>query len=148
MLAEPTGGFLSCDRRLGDLVAVAGQLSIRSSVITAGKTASTSTMGSARLSHCREPARGYTSPDSGALTFQNAPQRAAARARRDRSRAAAYSSNAARSAAATKPWVGRTQAVGHRVIPLVRMNSATTALQSVSHIISPEKLTNCNQLCQ
>ena len=129
--------FLSSDRRLGDLVAVAGRLSIRSSVITAAEAASTPTMGSARLSRCREPARGYTSPDSGALTFQNARQRAAARARRDRSRAAAYSSNAARSAAATKPWVGRTQAVGHRVIPLVRMNSATTPSQSVSGMISP-----------
>src|SRR6516225_5934647 len=137
MLAEPTGGFLSCDRRLGDLVAVAGQLSIRSSVITAGEAASTPTMGSARLSTVVNPQGVIPHPDSGALRFQNAPQRAAARARRDRSRAAAYSFNAARSAAATKPWVGRTQAVGHRVIPLVRMNSATTTSLSVSGMISP-----------
>src|SRR6266403_3588897 len=39
----------------------------------------------------------------------------------------ACSSNAILSAAATKPWVGRTQAVGQRVIPLVRMNSATAS---------------------
>jgi hypothetical protein len=48
----------------------------------------------------------------------------------------ACSSNAILSAAATKPWVGRTQAVGQRVIPLVRMNSAT-ASQSFSGMIHP-----------
>src|SRR4029077_11075441 len=46
------------------------------------------------------------------------------------------SSNAILSTAATKPWVGRTQAVGQRVIPLVRMNSAT-ASQSFSGMIHP-----------
>ena len=39
----------------------------------------------------------------------------------------ACSSNAILSAAATKPWVGRTQAVGQRVIPLMRINSATAS---------------------
>jgi hypothetical protein len=46
----------------------------------------------------------------------------------------ACSSNAILSAAATMPWVGRTQAVGQRVIRLVRMNSAT-ASQSFSGMI-------------
>ena len=45
----------------------------------------------------------------------------------NRSRAMACSCNATRSAAATNPWVGSTQAVGQRVIPLVRINSATAS---------------------
>ena len=63
-------------------------------------------------------------------------QRAAARSRRTRSRATAYCSNAIRSAAVINPWVGRTQAVGHRVMPLERINSATTS-QSSSDIFTP-----------
>jgi hypothetical protein len=63
-------------------------------------------------------------------------QGAVACARRNRSRVMACSSNATRSAAATEPCVGRTQAVGHRVIPLVRINSAT-ASQSFSGMIHP-----------
>ena len=55
------------------------------------------------------------------------PPRAAARSRCTRSRRSACCSNAIRSAAATTPWVGRTQAVGHRVIPLDRINSATAS---------------------
>src|SRR6516164_1232048 len=45
-------------------------------------------------------------------------------------------SSAIRSAAVIKPWVGRTQAVGHRVIPLDRINSVT-ASQSSSDIFTP-----------
>src|SRR5277367_3392767 len=56
---------------------------------------------------------------------KNEFRRAAIRARRTRSRAAAYSSSAVRSAAATEPWVGSTHAVGQRVTPRVRMNSST-----------------------
>ena len=40
-----------------------------------------------------------------------------------RSRAIACSSNATRSAARIEAWVGSTHAVGHRVIPFLRMNS-------------------------
>ena len=59
--------------------------------------------------------------------LQNSRARVAAFARRNFSCAIACCSNAARSAASTEPWVGRTQAVGQRVIPLVRINSAITA---------------------
>jgi hypothetical protein len=71
-----------------------------------------------------------------AFKFKDGRQRAAAWARRKRSRSNACSSNATRSAAGTKPWVGSTQAVGQRVIPLVRINSAT-ASRSFSNIIHP-----------
>ena len=60
----------------------------------------------------------------------NRPQRVAARFRRTRSRKSACCCNAIRSAAAIKPWVGRTQAVGQRVIPLDRINSATATRSS------------------
>jgi hypothetical protein len=46
---------------------------------------------------------------------------------RERSLPVAYSASAARSASATSPWVGTTHAVGQRVMPLRRMNSATAA---------------------
>jgi hypothetical protein len=72
----------------------------------------------------------------GTSKFKIGRQRAAACARRERSRATACSSNATGSAAATKPWVGRTQSVGQRVIPLVRINSATVS-QSFLGIIHP-----------
>lgn len=61
--------------------------------------------------------------------------RAAARSRRWRSRVIAYSASAARSAAATEPWVGTTQAVGQRVTPLARMYSEITASKSWSETI-------------
>ena len=61
------------------------------------------------------------------FSFVQSSPRAAARSRRTRLRTSACRSNGIRSAAATKPWVGRTQAVGHRVIPLDRINSATAA---------------------
>lgn len=61
--------------------------------------------------------------------------RAATLTRRRWSRRTAYSSRASRSVSATEPWVGRTQAVGHRVTPLVRMNSATAASQSLSGLL-------------
>src|SRR6516164_3094045 len=64
------------------------------------------------------------------------PQRVAARSRCNRSRATACSFSAIRSAAAIKPWVGRTQAVGHRVIPFDRINSAI-ASPSSSDILLP-----------
>ena len=70
------------------------------------------------------------------LEGNNLPQLVAARARNSRSRVAACFSNAARSASPTNAWVGETQAVGHRVIPFDRMNSAT-ASQSSSDILSP-----------
>ena len=66
----------------------------------------------------------------------NCPQRVAARSRCNRSRATACSFSAIRSAAAIKPWVGRTQAVGHRVIPFDRINSAI-ASPSSSDIFLP-----------
>ena len=71
------------------------------------------------------------------LRFTNFPQFIAARARSSRSRVAACSSNAARSAARSNACVGKTQAVGHRVIPLVRMNSATATLSSSDMVHSP-----------
>ena len=70
------------------------------------------------------------------LGCNNFPQLVAARARNSRSRVAACCSNAARSAAPTNAWVGETQAVGHRVIPFDRMNSAIASLSS-SDILSP-----------
>src|SRR6516225_3435215 len=70
------------------------------------------------------------------MSGRTRPQRAAARSLLTRSRTSACCSNAIRSAAAIKPWVGRTQAVGHRVIPLDRINSAT-ASQSSSDILTP-----------
>src|SRR6516225_8004398 len=51
------------------------------------------------------------------MSGRTRPQRAAARSLLTRSRTSACCTNAIRSAAAIKPWVGRTQAVGHRVIP-------------------------------
>jgi hypothetical protein len=42
--------------------------------------------------------------------------------------------NASRSRAVTVPWVGAKQTVGQRVIPLLRMNSATAASYSASYI--------------
>ena len=62
--------------------------------------------------------------------------RAAALAWRVRSCVIACCSSAARSAASTEPWVGRTQAVGQRVIPLVRMKSAITASRSAGRASS------------
>ena len=61
----------------------------------------------------------------------NRPQQAAARSCRTRLRRSVYCSNAIRSAGAIEPWVGRTQAVGHRVIPLDRINSATASRSSL-----------------
>ena len=70
---------------------------------------------------------GYRRCYCAAFKFKDGRQRAAAFVRRKRSRSNACSSNAARSAAATKPCVGSAQAVGQRVIPLVRINSATAS---------------------
>jgi hypothetical protein len=84
----------------------------------------------AKLCRLRLATGVYRSPCGGAATDQKNRARAAALARRDRSCAVACSSSAARSASSTEPWVGRTQAVGQRVIPLVRMNSAITVSQS------------------
>ena len=70
------------------------------------------------------------------LGFNNFPERAAARAWSSRIRVTACSSKAARSAAPTDACVGRTQAVGHRVIPFDRINSAI-ASQSLSDIFPP-----------
>jgi hypothetical protein len=72
---------------------------------------------------------------SGHFSGKNRPLRAAARSRFTRSRTSACCSNAIRSAAAIKPWVGRTQAVGHRVIPLDRINSATASRYSSASLI-------------
>ena len=71
------------------------------------------------------------------LMCTNFPQLIAARARSSRSRVAACSSNAARSAAPSNACVGKTKAVGQRVIPLVRMNSATATLSSSDIVHSP-----------
>jgi hypothetical protein len=57
------------------------------------------------------------------LASQNDRMRAAALSRRILSRTTECSSSAARSAAPTRPCVGETQAVGQRVIPLVRINA-------------------------
>ena len=73
------------------------------------------------------------------LRFTNFPQFIAARARSSRSRVAACSSNAARSAVPSNACVGKTQAVGHRVIPLGRMNSATATLSSSDMVHSPHR---------
>jgi hypothetical protein len=62
----------------------------------------------------------------------NRPQRAAARSRRTRLRRSACCSNAIRSAGAINSWVGRTQAAGHRVIPLDRINSTTGSRSSLT----------------
>ena len=78
------------------------------------------------LSNFAPLAIGHVNPFSG----ENCPQRAAARFRCTRSRKSTCCCNAIRSAAAIKPWVGRTQAVGHRVIPLDRINSATASRSS------------------
>ncbi len=72
--------------------------------------------------------------DAGA---QNRRALAAALVWRDRSCVMACCSSAARSAASTEPWVGRTQAVGQRVMPFVRMNSAITASRS------PRRISSC-----
>jgi hypothetical protein len=69
----------------------------------------------------------------------NCPQRVAARSRCNRSRATACSSSAIRSAAAIKPWVGRTQAVGHRVIPFDRINSAIASPSSSDILLPPRR---------
>ena len=69
--------------------------------------------------------------------LQNSRARAAALARRNFSCVIACSSNAARSAASTEPWVGRTHAVGQRVIPLVRINSAITASPPLALLLCP-----------
>src|SRR5215472_8306784 len=69
------------------------------------------------------------------MSGRTRPQRAAARSLLTRSRTSACCSNAIRSAAAIKPWVGRTQAVGHRVIPLDRINSATASRYSSASLI-------------
>src|ERR1700730_735044 len=74
----------------------------------------------------------YLSAGRDAWISQYCCARAATLTRRRWSRRTAYSSRASRSVAATEPWVGRTHAVGHRVTPLVRMNSATAASQSCS----------------
>ena len=84
----------------------------------------------------RSPAT-WADPYSWGLEYINVPQLVAARARCRRSRATACSSKAARSAAASNAWVGKTQAVGHRVIPLVRMNSATASPSSSFIVYSP-----------
>jgi hypothetical protein len=52
-------------------------------------------------------------------------------------RASAYSSNAVRSAWSTEPCVGTRQAVGQRVTPLVRTNSAIAACLSSSRMARP-----------
>ena len=85
---------------------------------------------------------GYRRCYCAGFKFKDGRQRAAACARRNRSRATAYSSNAVRSAAATKPWVGRTQAVGQRVIPLERINSATASgsFSGMFHPASPRAI--------
>src|ERR1700737_3056754 len=75
----------------------------------------------------RRHAKAY-SPES--CRARSTRSRAASRFWRVWSRATAYSSSAARSAAATVPWVGSAQAVGQRVMPLVRMNAATAARYS------------------
>src|SRR6201993_4649693 len=67
----------------------------------------------------------------------NCPQRVAARSRCSRSRATACCSSAIRSAAAIKPWVGRTQAVGQRVVPFDRINSATASPSSSDILLPP-----------
>src|SRR6202022_4284747 len=69
--------------------------------------------------------------------FQNSRARDAAFARRNFSCVIACSSRAARSAASTEPWVGRRQAVGQRVIPLVRINSAMTASPPLALLLRP-----------
>jgi hypothetical protein len=95
----------------------------------------------------RSPAT-WADPYSWGLEYINFPQLVAARARCRRSRATACSSKAARSAAASNAWVGKTQAVGHRVIPLVRMNSATASPSSSFIVYSPSttsRLARCLQ---
>jgi hypothetical protein len=78
----------------------------------------------------------------------NCPQRVAARSRCNRSSATACCSSAIRSAAAIKPWVGRTQAVGHRVIPFDRINSAIASPSSSDIFLPPSPPTapDCRRL--
>src|SRR5215467_5864437 len=76
-------------------------------------------------------------PQRWVLEHERFPQLLAARARLSRSRPVACSSSAARSAGSINAWVGRTHAVGHRVMPLVRMNSATASLSSLDIIPAP-----------
>jgi hypothetical protein len=89
-------------------------------------------MGAARI-----PRRDTLLLSYGHFCGENRPQRAAARSRCTRSRRSACCSNAVRSAAAIRPWVGRTQAVGHRVIPFDRMNSASASRSSSDIFIPP-----------
>src|SRR5215467_1012157 len=70
------------------------------------------------------------------LGYEEFPQLLAARARVSRSCPTACCSSAARSAGPINAWVGRRHAVGHRVTPFDRMNSAI-ASQSSSDILSP-----------
>src|SRR6202022_1773511 len=79
---------------------------------------------------------GYLSSAKGMLASQSDRIRAAALSRRTLSRATAYSASAARSAPPPRPCVGETQAVGQRVIPLVRINSAIALALSSSAKIS------------
>src|SRR5215472_13022619 len=95
-----------------------------------------STLPSLTPSKCRNTGRLSIGNYHRGLGCNNFPQLAAARARNSRSRVAACCSNAARSTAPTNPWVGETQAVGHRVIPFDRMNLAI-ASRSSSDILSP-----------
>jgi hypothetical protein len=70
----------------------------------------------------------YFSLGGGNEALQNSRARAAAFAWRNRSCVTACFSSAAWSAGSIVPCVGNTQAVGQRVIPLVRMNSAIIPL--------------------
>jgi hypothetical protein len=85
---------------------------------------------------------GYRRCYCAAFKFTDDRQRAAAFVRRKRSRSTACSSNATRSAAVIKPWVGSTQAVGQRVIPLVRINSVTASRSSsdmIPHFVADQR---------
>jgi hypothetical protein len=85
-----------------------------------------------------------------AAMVQIGRSRAASLARLIRSRSIAYSLSAARSAAATKPCVGETQAVGQRVIPLVRINSATAVSlwpsETTRSVLVSIRWLDCNML--
>src|SRR5262249_39926528 len=78
------------------------------------------------------PPTAYFPPDPGTPPSKSDRDRAASFARRIRSRSPAFSSSAPLSAAATRPCVGKTQAVGQRVPPLLRINSAPAASGSSS----------------
>ena len=96
-----------------------------------------STLPSLRSStRCRNTGRLSIGNYHRGLEWNNFPQLVAARARSRRSSVTACCSNAARSVAPSNAWVGETQAVGHRVIPFDRINSAI-ASQSSSDILSP-----------